>query len=144
MAAKRKSPAPRKGGKRQAEVLLKAGRVLEIYSDGQAEPWRRAVSIYPELKGSEGADDQIAADALLTWAAGTVASDDVKRAMAARVLQALAAIGFDAAGKAADRLSALKLLGLECGMFNNKVEFGGKIVIEKIQRVIVDPKSVDP
>lgn len=122
----------------------KASRIIDIYNDGQPHPRERVFAVYPELKAQVVGKDQSVADQLLTWAAEVVSMDDVKLVMSARVLEALVAIGFDAAGKTTDRLNALKLLGQECGMFSAKSDIGGKIVIEKIQRTIVDPISVDP
>jgi hypothetical protein len=43
-----------------------------------------------------------------------------------------------------DRLRALKLLGQECGMFAGGPEFGRKLVIDEIQRIIVDARRAGP
>ena len=122
----------------QTTEMYKASKVIDLYNDGKPDPWTRALKIYPELRTLIGNKNQTVADALLAWAVGVVTKDEVKRGMSARVLQALASIGFDETERATDRLNALKLLGNECGMFGAKTDLNGKIVIEKIQRTIVD------
>ena len=137
-----------------AGSLQTANGVLEIYSDGEPDPWKRVREQYPEFvnKGWSAPGmtyRRFTAETVLVWAAGVVAGDHAKQAMAARVFQHISDIALDKNTKPTVRLNALKLLGRACGLFAKKPGGGVKIPLSQIQRVIVDPwessaKSIDP
>jgi hypothetical protein len=142
-----KSPEE-KDARERANAVLTATGVLEIYSDGLPDPWKRVREKYPEFadKGRAGAGmsySKFNAETVLVWAAGVVAGDAAKQAMAARVFRELTAIAMDEKMKPSFKLSALRLLGWECGMFAGKAKAGDKPAIRKMQHVFLAPKRID-
>lgn len=131
-----------KDGKERAQSVQMATDVLQIYSDGEQNPWKRARKKYPKLAEMRLGRERLRfnAETALAWAAGVVAGDPVKQARSAQVFQALADIGFGEEATPTVRLNALKLLGKECGMFTKKVDLGRKPTVRKMRHVFIKPK----
>ena len=138
-----KQPAA-KDGEAHAGSVLMATDVLQLYSDGKPDAWKRVHEKYPELAKKRTRENRkFTAETVLVWATGVVAGDPAKQAMAARVFQELTSIAFSKDTTPSFKLSALRLLGWECGMFAGKAKAGGKPGIRKMQHVFVAPKRID-
>lgn len=132
----------------RADELMAAIDVLEIYSDGKGDAWKRVRKKYPQFVNSGRAApgmpfQKFTNDNVVTWAAGVVAGEPIKQAMAARVFRELGAIAFGDKSTPTMRLNALRLLGRECGMFTARNKKSGGLPFREIRRIIVDPKATD-
>ena len=132
----------------RADELMAAIDILQIYSDGKGDAWKRVRQKYPQFVNSGRAApgmpfQRFTQDNVVTWAAGVAAGEPIRQAMAARVLQHMASIAFNKKTEKRVRLSALRLLGLECGMFTARNKKGGGLPFREIRRIIVDPKATD-